>query len=318
MPDFPVTPADVLLRRDLVAQGLTDRDIWRQVREGHLFKIRHGAYVPADLTTDFDEIAELRLRARAVVRTAHATSVLSHQSALAEYGVPLWGVDTATVHLTRTDQRAGRREAGIAHHRGECTPADWAIREGVRVMTPARAALEVVTSASPEAGLVAVSAMLNARLVTEQELDAAWERTVRWPNSLHARMVLARADARLSSVGESRTWHLFHAQRIPLPEPQVRVVDDTGALLGISDFAWRDRGVFLEFDGQAKYHHHRRPEESVTDYVLREKRREEAICAATGWVCIRITWEDLSRPHGTARRIKALLESRRIGVARSA
>jgi hypothetical protein len=35
------------------------------------------------------------------------------------------------------------------------------------------------------------------------------------------------------------------------------------------------------------------------------------ICARTGWVCIRITWEDLARPITTARRIRTLLESRR-------
>ena len=45
-------------------------------------------------------------------------------------------------------------------------------------------------------------------------------------------------------------------------------------------------------------------------FLLREKRREEQICALTGWVCIRITWEDLARPRLLARRIRRLLASR--------
>ena len=73
--------------------------------------------------------------------------------------------------------------------------------------------------------------------------------------------------------------------------------------------------MFLEFDGRIKYQRLRREGESIEDVILREKRREELICAKTGWVCIRITWEDLARPTTTSRRIRALLESRRIAVS---
>jgi hypothetical protein len=310
MDDFPVTPQDILLRRELVAQGMTDRDIWRQVRAGVLFKVRYGAYVPKELTCDLDDVGLMRLRARAVLRTAHPTSVLSHQTALAEYGVPLWGVDTDSVHVTRTDRRPGRREAGVIHHSTLTDPCEWVLRDGVPVMSPTRAALEVVTSESPEVGLVVLSGVLNAGLASPVELHEAWVRTDRWPGSLSARLVLPRADARLTSVGESRTWHLFHAHGIPRPEPQVSVYDSDGQLIGTVDFAWRREGVFLEFDGRAKYEVHRRPGETLNEYVRREKRREEAICATTGWVCLRITWADLDRPYDTARRIRRLLDSR--------
>ena len=54
-----------------------------------------------------------RVRARAVLRTAHSSSVLSAQCSLGEYGVPLWGLDLEETHLTRTDGQPGRREAGV-------------------------------------------------------------------------------------------------------------------------------------------------------------------------------------------------------------
>ena len=69
--------------------------------------------------------------------------------------------------------------------------------------------------------------------------------------------------------------------------------------------------MFLEFDGRIKYERLRREGETLEDVILREKRREERICLQTGWVCIRITWEDLARPAVTARRIRAILQSRR-------
>ncbi len=81
-------------------------------------------------------------------------------------------------------------------------------------------------------------------------------------------------------------------------------------LLGIVDFLWRALGVFLEFDGRIKYERFRRPGESLEAYLMREKHREEQICVATGWVCIRITWADLENPLRTVRRVRAMLESR--------
>ena len=82
--------------------------------------------------------------------------------------------------------------------------------------------------------------------------------------------------------------------------------DTAGHLLGRVDFAWPELGVFVELDGRIKYELHRRPGESLGDYLMREKRREERICLATGWLCIRIGWADLEHPESLARRLREL------------
>ncbi len=309
--EFPICPADIQLRRDLIRCGWSDRAIARSVRAGQLTKIRHGAYVPATLAAGLDEVGHSRLRSRAVLRTSHVSTVLSHQSALAEYGVPLWGFRMDEVHLTRYDGRSGRREAGVVHHKGRLVNADVLERHQVPVVSVARAVVEVILAHGSEPGLVALCGVLNKRLASLAEVRRVAEAADRWPHSLHARLVLDRANEKIGSVGEGRSWHMFYEHQIPRPEPQVAVYDELGSLLGIVDFLWRTQGVFLEFDGRIKYQQHRLPGESLEDYLMREKRREEAICAATGWVCIRITWADLSRPITTARRIKRLLDSRR-------
>jgi very-short-patch-repair endonuclease len=250
------------------------------------------------------------VRSRAVLRTAHPTSVLSHQSALAEWEVPLWGVSLDQTDLTRTDGKAGRREAGVAHHRARLADDEWTVRDGVPVVEPARATIEVIVAHPPEVGLVVACGVLSKGLASDDQLQAAAARAEYWPNSLHARIVLARADGRLASLAEARTWHLFHAHHIPRPEPQVKVHDEWGVLIGIVDFLWREQGVFLEFDGRIKYLRFRRKGESLEEYLMREKRREEQICLVTGWVCLRITWADLQHPVRTARRIRRVLESR--------
>ncbi|WP_107765601.1 hypothetical protein [Nocardioides terrigena] len=311
--DFPVGIDDIDLRRQLVAEGWTDRDIAYAVRSGEMCKVRYGAYVRAALMAQMDAVGHARVRSRAVLRTAHATSVLTNHNALSEYEVPLWGVDLSETHLTRTDGKSGRREAGVVHHRARLDADDWRMVNGIPVMNPPRAALEVVLTHPPEVGLVAVSGVLSRGLASREQLLAANEAAERWPNSLNARLVLARADAGLTSVAEARTWHLFHEQRIPRPEPQVAVPDEQGeivGIVGIVDFLWRELGVFLEFDGRIRYTKYRRPGETLEDYLMREKKREEKICLLTGWTCVRITWPDLENPLRTARRIQALLESR--------
>lgn len=310
MDEFSVTPTDIELRRELVDAGLTDRDIVNQVRAGELTKVRYGAYVRSDLVKGMDDVSMMRVRSRAVLRTAHESAVLSHQCALAEYDVPLWGVDLAETHLTRSDGRHGRREAGVVHHRTRLGDDEWTERDGVPVVMPARAAIEVVTAHRVEVGLIAVCGALHREITTIGELREAAARAARWPHSLNMRLVLARADARLASVAEIRTWHLFHERSIPRPEPQVEVFDEAGNLLGIVDFLWREEGVFLEVDGRAKYERHRREGETLEAYLWREKRREEQICLATGWICIRIGWSDLERPVVLTRRIRSALDSR--------
>lgn len=308
--DTFITPADIELRRELIAAGLTDRDIARLVARGDLSKVRYGAYVRTPLVAGMEAVDLMRVRSRAVLRTAHPRSVLSHQSALAEWGVPVWGLSLDETHVTRTDGKAGRREAGVAHHRAKLEEDEWTTVHGVPLVIPARAVIELVLDATPEVGLVAACGALSAGLATPEALKVSAAKAERWPNSLNARIVLSRADKKLTSVAEARTWHLFYEQRIARPEPQVEVFDEWGTLLGIVDFLWRRAGVFLEFDGRIKYEIYRRPGESLEAYLMREKRREEQICQVTGWVCIRITWADLENPLRTARRIRALLESR--------
>ena len=63
----------------------------------------------------------------------------------------------------------------------------------------------------------------------------------------------------------------------------------------------------MEFDGRQKYVQFLREGESVTDAVLREKRREDMVCELTGWRCMRITWADLADPVRLAARIRAFL-----------
>lgn len=297
---------NVALRRELIANGWSDRALAHAVAAGQLVKPRRGAYVDAADWRRLDEAGRHAVTARAVLRNAGADAALSHVSAVPEYDGPVWGLDLRSVHLTRFDERAGRREAGVLQHRGILLPGDVVERNGVAVTSATRAALEVTTVAPVEPALCVVNHLLHHGLTTLQDLRRRYEQSmVGWPSSLRTDLVLRLASPLPETVGESRTLHLCWHEGLPRPEMQLDVIDDDGVFLGRVDFAWPELGVFVEFDGRVKYEKFLRPGERASDVVVREKRREEAICRATGWRCIRITWADLARPAQVAAMIRA-------------
>jgi len=309
-PDDPRN-ARVYLRKTLLANGFDDRSIRRLVADGVLVKVRRGAYSDKPNHDLLDAGGRHGLRARAVSQQACTPVVLSHVSALPEYDAPTWGLDLSEVHVTRPDGRAGRREAGVRQHCGAVLEGDYIERNGLLVMTPPRLVLEVTTVASAEAGLVVANHFLHCGMTTKEELLERYALVERWPYSLRTRLVLHRADARVETVGESRTLHLIADAGLPTPECQYPIRDEAGRVLYYVDFAWPELGVFLEFDGRVKYEKLLRPGQKASDVVLAEKRREQRICELTGWRCIRIDWSDLAKAAHTIALLRAALFPRR-------
>ena len=314
----PTTSADVTLwlRREALDFGYTDKIIDRMVRSGEWHRVRHGAYTSGEAWSALTATERHRLTLRAVLRNARSEAVASHVSAALEYGAPVWDIDLRSVHITRRDGKAGRKEAGVVQHRGLLTDAEVVVRSGLALTGPVRTAVDVTRLTDVEHSLVVVNGLLHAGLMTEDEFRVGCWQARRFPGALTAQLVSRLCDARIESAGESRTCHLCWSQRLPMPEPQFPVYDVDGRLLARLDFAWPELGVFLEFDGKEKYLKHRREGESVVDAVLREKRREERICELTGWRCIRVTWADLAHPELLARRIRRVLEA--VAAGRSA
>ncbi|WP_372734806.1 hypothetical protein [Nocardioides sp.] len=305
-PDDPRLAA-IQLRRELIADGLDDRAITRLVRAGVLHRARYGAYVDAGAWARCDDVGRHELVARAVLKSAKTEVVLSHLSALAVWEVPIWDLALGPVHITRVDQRAGRREAGVVQHLGELRPSDTVTVHGIRLTSATRTALDCVPLVGIEHGMAIVGDLLHRNLTTPTELEEGRRFMERWPGTLAMDVVLRLADGRCESPGEHRALHLCWQQHLPAPIPQYVVRDRAGLVVARLDFAWPELGVFMEFDGKVKYQSLLREGESPSDAVIREKQREELIRELTGWRCIRITWADLYKPEATAARIRALM-----------
>lgn len=181
---------------------------------------------------------------------------------------------------------------------------------GVPVTSATRCVVEVCAITDTERALVIANGMLHLGRTTPDEVRALAHDTRFWPASLNTHLVLRLMHPDIESVGETRTSFHFWKEHLPRPTPQVEVLDERGRVVARVDFALTEHGVFFEFDGREKYERFRREGESLEDFLMREKKREELVCLLTGWVCIRITWDDLNRPQQLARRIRAVIASR--------
>jgi hypothetical protein len=212
----------IFLRREAIDLGYGDRALTRSLKAGQIHRLRHGAYVFSDSWQLADEQDRHLLRARAVLRTARAQVALSHTTALIVMGAPLWDLPLDDVHVTRLDGRAGRREAGIAQHRGRVLPGDITQIDGLPVTSPVRTALDMTRIADVEHCLVPMNWLLHTKALTKSEMRARAPGMNLSPRTLATDLSIRVADGRLESPGESRCSYLFWRGGLPRPYPSSR------------------------------------------------------------------------------------------------
>ncbi|MFG1627807.1 type IV toxin-antitoxin system AbiEi family antitoxin domain-containing protein [Kribbella sp. NPDC049227] len=295
---------EVFSRGQALASGYTPRQVADRLADGRWERVRHGQYAErSDVSAmpPWEQQRVRHLRAIHAVLNAHRDGavVVSHQSALALHGMPLWGLDLKHVHVTRARDRAGGLVAGVQHHLGRLVPADVNHADGVPVTTVPRALIETACTTSFEAAVVAADAVLHEGRVDEAELLRLLQVIEFWPGSPVARAAVRFADARSESVGESRLRVLMHQFDLPAPALQAEFYDADGFIARV-DFHFPLDDTVVEFDGLLKYGG------GSPDVLIQEKRREDRL-RALGLQVVRATWSDFNRPARLAAAIRGAL-----------
>jgi hypothetical protein len=297
-------------RRELLAAGYADDELRRGVRAGLLAVVRRGTYVPADAVPDGPEAGHA-LRVCAALPEFAPDAVVSHVSAAVLHGLPVWGIPLDRVHLTRP-RRSGARRGTVVHVHAAPVDADEVVgvhepgRGGLPVTSVARTVVDLARELDFERAVAVADAALHRRLVTPADLARAMSRARGRPGAPAARRVVAFADGRSESVGESRSRVAISAAGLPVPLPQWEVFATGGRRLGRVDFGWPDRATVGEFDGRVKYGSLLAPGQEPGDAVFAEKRREDALRDA-GLRVVRWTWSDLADFAEVAGRLRRAL-----------
>ena len=297
--------ADVVSASDARRAGLDAEAIARHHRSGRLFRLTRGWYAVRPPRDARDRHA---LTAIALGRAYAGRALASHHSALVLLDLPTYDVDLGTVHLTKTSSSSGAapprvaaRRAGLVVHQpvaGVVPPVPRAAATG-RGPRPAAyvptelAVVQAGLTGSPLSTLVAADAALQRGLVTVQALAGAARAVQGHVGIGPVRAVLAQADGRIESPGETIAGFIVRGMGLDL-EPQFEL--EVEGRRYRADFRILGTRVLLEFDGAVKY--------ATGDgrVLFEEKRREDALRRA-GWVVVRIVWSDLSDQATLRRRV---------------
>jgi len=125
------------------AIGIVDSVLARLTQRGKLERAARGVYripyYPGDRLSQYREAVSW-------VRASHGPEnvALSHETALAVYGIS--DVNPSRVHITvpKTARLRRQKPKWIVVHRGELSPTDVAVQEGLPVTAVARSVLDVL------------------------------------------------------------------------------------------------------------------------------------------------------------------------------
>lgn len=271
----------------MVSKGVPRREIDRALRAGELVRLRRDVLVCAEMWQAAARWERHQIRARAVMHSPQVASAvaLSHHSALSLLGVPLFGVDDR-VHVVRTDGRRGHSDDVVRVH-SPISPSWVTDVDGIRIVKPARAALQVAGAFGVQPGLVSADGCLHLKHCDGAALKKALAARGYGHGHSRAKTVAEHANAVSESAGESRSRWVFRLLDLPAPDQQVTIRDATGQFVARVDFLFREQRTVVEFDGAIKY--------SSREDVVREKEREDQL-RALGFTVVRLTWEDLAYP----------------------
>ena len=268
------------------AAGITDK----QLRHRDVVRLSRDTYLPRSAVRD------LPARIAAVLLTAPAGAVVSHLTAAVIWGlaIPLQTAESR-VHLTVAPGSSVRSRADRRIHRSPLAPGDVTTRLDVLLTTPERTWRDLaVVLAAP--ALLAITDQLLGFWSTRDGLADQLASQPSGRGSARARSVLAVADPRAESPMESVLRWVLHEAGLPAPVLQHVIRSAAGEFR--ADFAWPDRMVLVEFDGNV---HRER------DVFVRDLRRQNALVAA-GWTVLRFTSADvLGRPADVVEQIRRAL-----------
>lgn len=304
-------------RPRLLDSGLTDRELRAHVTAGRLRRVRRGWYVRTkDWVPLWPEERHLVEVTAAHLNADAPGPVMVGVSAAVLHALPLYRLVPEHVHALIEGTRHGRSRAGIRWHDFEVPLSDMTVIDGIRCTTLARTVLDVAGSLTTEGAVAAADAAFRsfAALGPTAQADIAeeWRGELSWraqarstPGIRQARTVIAFADARAESPGESVSRLQLHRLGFTQVDLQAHVILPAGEDYRL-DFAFERSRSFGEFDGLGKYTDPRILGDRTPEEVLiEEKKREDAVRGVTGWGVARWGSEHIRTARGLGARLRA-------------
>lgn len=274
----------VVTRAQLLAAGVTRRQVERRTRSNRFRPLHRGVYL----------VGPVRPRwapEMAAVLACGRGAVLSHRSAALLWGLLTRRPDGMPVDVTIQGSDRGRRAGILAHRVVRLDAEEVALLEGIPVTAAGRTIIDVAGVVSGRELEGAVARAERERLISHGELSLLLLRHTARPGARALRALLTGVGAPALTRSEAEDRFLALTRRYGLPAPEANVL-----VAGYEvDFLWRSEGIIVEVDGFAFHSSQTRFESD---------RRRDRDLAAAGYQVIRVTWRQIvDEPEQTMVRI---------------
>jgi hypothetical protein len=195
--------------------------------------------------------------------------------------------------------RFQKRCAGLRIRYATLAAEDMEERDGCRLTTAERTAWDLARRLPTTEAVVVLDAVAR---VAPFRPAALLDRRARQPGARGCRRLdelVALADPRAESPGETRLRVRLVRAGLPPPEVQYRISDEYGFVLARADLAYPGAKLALEYDGAVHFDRN----------AAHHDRQRDAILAGHGWLTIRLCADDLCAAQ-TVQRIDSLLARR--------
>lgn len=292
----------------LCSTAMTYDELKAAIRAGTITPVRHGAVVQGPPASDGRQ-RQVELIAGTVPVIQGPDWALSHTSAVALLGLPMSRGELDRVWITRPPQgHQGHHRPGLVTRVCGLEPDEITRVGPYRVTNLARTTVDMARQFGFATGVLVADAAA-ARGCTREAMQKVVDRSARRPGNGIARRVVAFADGRSESGGESLMRAMCELQGCAPTDIQIEIYSPEGHFIARCDFGWLEYGIVGEHDGVQKYGRLVRPGQSVSDVVAAEKDREAQI-RDQGLEIIRFCKVDLRRPAAAAARLRRLMDQR--------
>lgn len=272
----------VVTTAQCLSAGMAEGEISRRVRGGSWRRVFRGVYfVDGDLPV---VPTRARIRSGLLAAGPAATAVLTSAAHL--YGLPNLPADPA-VQVSVPGDRSRLDQPGLLVRQLVIPDRDRAAVDGMRATTPVRTVADLVLRLRRVDAVAVIDGALRLGVLSPAELPLAAAMLRGRRGAIRGRRYLREADGRSASPLETRVRLICVDGGLPPEELQYAVRDDHGHVLAIGDLAWPSRRVIVEADGELVH---------GTAVALHHDRRRQNELVARGWIVVRFTWADLSRP----------------------
>ena len=158
-------------------------------------------------------------------------------------------------------------------------------RDGIKLTSPARTALDLLCWNPVDAAIAATDALAWATRLKLADVHSLIERYAGRRQIRRAREALKLVDPGSESPRETWLRLLLVRAGFPTPETQIVVRNEYGVVIAVVDMGWDQLKLGLEYEGD---HHRTNRRQFNRDIHRYEELRE------MGWLIIRVTVEDVA------------------------